>query len=334
MNRWNAYKDYLISRYGCSVYRIGVDGGFSCPNRCADRSGGCVFCDGLGASATYARTAESRFTRSSGFLSSPPQSDSQVSGLSLDERIRSIAAQIERGRAFIRQRYDSEQVSLYFQAYSNTYAPVGELKQIFDGALAHGPFREFIVSTRPDCFGPGVLELLESFRDRVDEVSIELGLQSGSDRILGLMNRGHDVKCFLDAARQIHERGFRICSHVILGFPGETREDLDQTIRVVNESGIEAVKVHNLHITAQSRLLEQYYQGEVTAGSIERHLENVVYFLRRIRDDIVIERLMCETPSHRLAAPRNFPDKTIFLKRLDGRLGELGAVQGDLCRRQ
>lgn len=334
LKRWNDYKDFLISRYGFPVYRIGVDGGFSCPNRAPDRSGGCVYCDALGASASYARTKESGFTRRSEFESVPPQSGSACPGSDIESRIAGIKVQIERGRAFVRRRYCSDKVSLYFQAYTNTFASVEDLRRIYSESLQMGPFVELIVSTRPDCLGLEVISLLGELRTQVQDLWVELGLQSGSDRILGLMNRGHSSACWLDASQRAADAGLDVCSHVILGFPSETEQELDATIDLINRSPVKALKIHNLHITAQSRLLEDYFDGEITAASEARHLENTEYVLRRIRPDIVIERLMCETPSHRLAAPRCFPDKSLFLADLRRKMENDGAFQGDLCRKQ
>lgn len=330
---WNTYKDYLTRRYGFPVYRIGVDGGFSCPNRDSDRRGGCLFCDALGSSASYARRGESSFTRRSGFLINPPQKDSGFAGLGLKDRLASIDGQIDRGKEFIRKRYGSDRFSLYFQAYSNTYDTIENLRTIYQSALRKGPFYELIISTRPDCLSPDVLELLTSLKTEVHELWVEIGLESGSDRILALMNRGHDNACFKDSARRCAKSGINVCAHVIIGFPSETMEEKDMTIDVLDSSCVRAVKLHNLHITSQSRLLDEYFRGEITAASLERHVHDTMYFLRRLRPDIIIERLMCETPAHRLAAPRSFPDKTGFLKALETAMKASGAVQGDMWRK-
>lgn len=330
---WNTYKDYLTRRYGFPVYRIGVDGGFSCPNRDSDRRGGCLFCDALGSSAPYSRRGESFFTRRSGFLINPPQKDSGFAGLGLEDRLASIDGQIDRGKEFIRKRYGSDRFSLYFQAYSNTYDTIENLRAIYRSALRKGPFHELIISTRPDCLSPDALELLASLRPEVHELWVEMGLESGSDRILAMMNRGHDSACFKDAAFRCAKSGINVCAHVIIGFPSETEKEKDMTIAVLNSSCATAVKLHNLHITAQSRLLDEYFHGEITAASLERHVHDTMYFLRRLRPDIIIERLMCETPAHRLAAPRSFPDKTGFLKALEAAMRASRAVQGDMWRK-
>ena len=330
MPPWNSYKEHLVSLYGEPVYRIGIVGGFSCPNR-ENGNGGCVYCDALGASAAWLRTSESSFRRSSPFEETIGQGDCGRSRLPLRERIGAIEKQIEKGRDFILRRYGSRRVSLYFQAFTNTYAPVQDLKKLYDAALDCGDFTELIVSTRPDCLTDETIALLASYRDRVDEVWVELGLQSASDRLLRMMNRGHDVSCWQDAVSRASGSGLKVGAHVILGFPTETDEDQALTVETINRSAVSALKIHNLNITARTALLGDYFKGEITAPSFERHLQSTVLFLRRLRPDIVIERLICETPAHRLASPRQFPDKSAFLRALEQRMRQKGAYQGDLC---
>ena len=162
---------------------------------------------------------------------------------------------------------------------------------------------------------------------------MELGLQSGDDDILKNMNRGHDVACFLKAAKAVKDHGLELCMHVLTGFPGEGKEQLDRTIQAICEAHPQALKIHNLNIAAGTKLYDDYLEGEVTAPCLTRHIENVIYILRRIPSDIVIERLMCETPTHRLACPRLFPDKNRFLRQLEGKMQRRGCVQGDMWQR-
>lgn len=331
MEYFNTYKDYLTTVYGKAVYRIGVDAGFSCPNR-ENRRGGCVFCDGLGSSATYARAKESFYKRNSDFVSAPPQNDSLYADPLMQSRLDAIKEQIKRGAKFIKERYNSQALSLYFQAYSNTYDSIENLKTIYDYSLSLEDFYEFIVSTRPDCLEEEKLDLLETYKTKVKDVWVEIGLQSGSDKILKLMNRGCTADQYLDSAKRVHQRGLKLSSHVIIGFPGETKEDLDQTIRLVNEAPLTAIKIHNTHFTAQTQLLDSFYEGEMTAASEERHVQDLIYFLRRIKPSLIIQRVICETPNHRLAAPRGFCDKNSFLIMLREKMQKLGAVQGDLCK--
>lgn len=329
-DRWNSYKDYLIRVYGEPVWRVGVDAGFSCPNRQPDRSGGCCYCDGTGASAAYQRTAESGWYHDSPFMASIASGPSSEIDSDLSLRITSIARQVEHGRTFLERRYQAHLLSLYFQAWTNTYAPVDELRTLYDAALKMDTWKEFIVSTRPDCVPEPVVDLLASYQGEVDRVWVELGLQSACDRTLEHIGRGHGCQCFLDAVDRLRVRGINVCAHVILGLPGDGYEQYEATAEVVNRSGCDAIKIHNLHIPGGTRLYDSYLRGEAACPSVRRHIEDTIYLLRRLRPDIVIERLICETPAHRLAAPRGFVDKSRFLSLLRTAMVERDVKQGDL----
>ncbi|MGB4407883.1 MAG: TIGR01212 family radical SAM protein [Sphaerochaeta sp.] len=326
---WRGYTEHLKSVYGKRVYRIGLDAGFSCPNRDENRQGGCVFCDGTGASAMYQREKESGYTHSGPFdekISSAPPPAS----LSVEQRCSSIQAQIAHGRAFLKRRYKTELFSVYFQAWTNTYADVQTLKALYDAALEEGPFVELIISTRPDCITDEVLDLLESYKSRVSKVWVELGLQSANEDTLERIGRGHDAICYIHSANALHSRGIGVCTHIVVGLPSETRFDFEQTCSLINKANSEAVKIHNLHVCGGTRLQDWYAQGEVSVASLRRHVENTIFLLRHLEKNIVVERLLCETPNHRLVAPRTFLDKSAFLSLLENTMEERDVWQGDL----
>ncbi|HKL60708.1 MAG TPA: TIGR01212 family radical SAM protein [Sphaerochaeta sp.] len=326
---WREYAAHLESVYGKRVYRIGIDAGFSCPNRDAGRQGGCVFCDGTGASAMYQRKKESAYTHSSPFdelLSNVEPADVP----SLPDRCASIREQIGHGRAFLKRRYKTELFSIYFQAWTNTYADVATLKALYDAALDEGPFVELIISTRPDCLTEDVLDLLEGYKSRVGKVWVELGLQSANEATLEHIGRGHDADCYILSAHSLHSRGIGVCTHIVVGLPGETRADYEMTCSLINKANSEAVKIHNLHVCGGTRLYDWYAQGEVSVGSLRRHVEDSMFLLRHLGKNIVVERLLCETPNHRLVAPRTFPDKNAFLTLLEQTMEDQGVWQGDL----
>ena len=327
--RWRGYKEHLQAVYGKRVYRIGIDAGFSCPNRNEWRQGGCAFCDGTGASAIYQRTEESSFTRSSAFdehvsNTTPPPIPSLVS------RCVSIKEQLARGKVFLQRRYKAEQFSAYFQAWTNTYEDIEVLRCLYDAALEEGPFTELIISTRPDCVSEAVLDLLGSYTGRVRKVWVELGLQSANDDTLDFIGRGHGVNSYILTAKALHSHGIGVCTHVIVGLMGESSQDFVNTAKIINEGESEAVKIHNLDVCGGTRLHDWYQSGEVSVACSRRHVENCITFLRHLRSDIVIERLMCETPLHRLVAPRTFPDKNTFLLDLYKTMEKYDVRQGDL----
>ena len=321
-DRWNNYREYLLNKYGTSLYRVGVDGGFSCPNRTKERQGGCTFCDGTGSIAVYQRTSESAFRHDSSF-------DEGVSEEVL-LRFQSIENQIKKGLEFIHRRYKAKLAALYFQSWTNTYDTADNLKHIYDMALSCGDFSEFIVSTRPDCVEDDVADLLAGYITKDREVWVELGLQSASDETLRRVNRGHTLSDYIKCMERLHKRGIKVCTHVILGLPGEEREDFIETAKVLNEVGSEGVKIHNLHIPGGTKMAEEYLEGEITSWSTERYMNEVEYFLRLLNPEMIIERLVCETPSHRLMAPRHFMDKSLFLRTLNDKMEKDNTRQGDL----
>ena len=321
-DRWNNYREYLLNKYGTSLYRVGVDGGFSCPNRTKERQGGCTFCDGTGSIAVYQRTSESAFRHDSSF-------DEGVSEEVL-LRFQSIENQIKKGLEFIHRRYKAKLAALYFQSWTNTYDTADNLKHIYDMALSCGDFSEFIVSTRPDCVEDDVADLLAGYITEDREVWVELGLQSASDETLRRINRGHTLSDHIKCMERLHKRGIKVCTHVILGLPGEEREDFIETAKVLNEVGSEGVKIHNLHIPGGTKMAEEYLEGEITSWSTERYMNEVEYFLRLLNPNMIIERLVCETPSHRLMAPRHFMDKSLFLRTLNDKMEKNNTRQGDL----
>ena len=321
-DRWNNYREYLLNKYGTSLYRVGVDGGFSCPNRTKERQGGCTFCDGTGSIAVYQRTSESAFRHDSSF-------DEGVSEEVL-LRFQSIENQIKKGLEFIHRRYKAKLAALYFQSWTNTYDTADNLKHIYDMALSCGDFSEFIVSTRPDCVEDDVADLLAEYITKDREVWVELGLQSASDETLRRINRGHTLSDYIKCMERLHKRGIKVCTHVILGLPGEEREDFIETAKVLNKVGSEGVKIHNLHIPGGTNMAEEYLEGEITSWSTERYMNEVEYFLRLLNPEMIIERLVCETPSHRLMAPRHFMDKSLFLRTLNDKMEKDNTRQGDL----
>lgn len=326
---YRSYARHLGSVYGSRVYRIGVDALFSCPNRHSDGTGGCAFCDGRGSSAVYHRTEEHALSRL-GFTGDDVACASNVATKSLGERIGLIQSQIERGKAFVKRRYKAQRFSLYFQSYTNTYDSIENLKALFDAALTCGPFVEFIVSTRPDCLSEQVVELLASYTDQVEKVWVEIGLESANQCSLDLLGRNHDTECYIRAVEALHLRSIGVCTHVMLGLPYEGRDDYLATARLVNRVHSDAVKIHNLHVCTGTRLDAWHRQGEVCTASLKRHVSDCIFFLRHLEGSVVIERMMCETPSHRRVSPRSFPDKHQFLEQVTRSMQTHGWVQGDL----
>jgi uncharacterized protein len=296
-----SYSRYLKDRYGSAAYRVAVDAGFSCPNRLKGRDGeGCSYCEVAGARAVYLDTA------------APDRLDVQV----------------ERGVRFLRKRYGAEVLLLYFQAYTNTRGDAAELKALYDSCLALAPFRELIVSTRPDEIDSERADLLASYRRDDFDVWVELGLQSVHDATLRRVNRGHDSAAFFRAYRLLEERGIKTAVHLIFGLPGEGRAEIMESVRRVAALRPAGIKMHNLHIPSSSPLYAEYLQGELSVPSPARHAAYLAEALSLLPPETVVMRMTCDTPADRRAAPLQVPMKSRFYQDVIRRMEEQGWIQG------
>lgn len=294
-----SYSKYLHNKYGTKVYRIAVDGGFSCPNRGKDRTNpGCIYCSAQGSRASYL------------------------------DKAAVIEEQINRGIAFTRRRYKAEIFLLYFQAYSNTFDTVENLKKTYDFALSLHPFRELIVATRPDCIDEAKADLLASYIKPDFDVWVELGLQSANDRTLERINRGHTAAQYKEAFDILHSRGIKVATHLILGLPDESWEDMAASIDFVNMLHPEAIKLHDLNITYNTELYDEYLKGETTVPSREKYLEYLIKCLEILHDDIIIMRTTCDTYEKDRVAPRFYLKKGNFIDTLLRQMTELQTYQG------
>lgn len=296
---YSAFSDYLKQKYGCKVYKATVDAGFTCPNRDGSLGvGGCVYCNNQGFS---------------------PNSR---------EPKRSIKEQLETGMSHLRKRYKAEKFIAYFQAYTNTYAPVERLEKLYREALEPPDIVALSVGTRPDCCGDDVIDLLGEL-GREHEVWIELGLQSAHNPTLELINRGHTFEDFLDAVRRIRRRPeLKICAHVILGLPGEPREMMLETARVISDLKIEAVKIHLLHVLKDTPLEEMHRRGEVAIMDMRTYATLVCDYLELLDPGVLIQRLTADGPSDILVAPRWAMEKRKTLDMIEKELLRRGTTQG------
>ena len=312
---FTAYGPYLKAKYGAPAFRVGIDGGFSCPNRSDGRtSPGCSYCDAFGARAMYQRTE--------GELSDD-----------VDENLKSdIAEQTEKAVRFLKKRYNAEFFLLYFQAFSNTYASAGHLKSLYDYALSLNEYKELIVSTRPDCIDEEKADLLASYKDEGLDVWVELGLQSAHDKTLQRINRGHSVEDFRQAYMMLKERGIKMAVHLIFGLPGEGMDEIIETCRYTAALKPDGVKFHNLHIPYNSPLYEEYRDGRISVPATEEHLEYVIRAIELMPEPAIIMRLTCDSQVAERAAPKEFIKKTEFYNLLRKEMIERDTFQGRLYK--
>lgn len=295
---FNLYSTYLKQQFGGRVHKISVDAGFGCPNRHGGRaSSGCIFCEPDGSGAI---------------------------GI---ERQEAIATQIERAKELMRRKYRAKWFIAYFQPFSNTFAPVAQLRSCYDQALAVADVVGLAVGTRPDCLPEPVLELLAEYHQRT-YFWLELGLQSIHDRSLAEINRGHDYACFLDAYQRAKQRNLRICAHVILGLPGESHDDMLATADELARLKVDGVKIHLLHILEGTELGARFKQGRIEILPMQEYVEVVVDFIERLPPETLIQRLTGDGPRDILLAPGWSLNKWEVLNAIDAELERRGTRQG------
>lgn len=300
MKAYNDYSTYLKEKHGCRVYRIGLDAGFSCPNRDGTKgSGGCIYCNANGSRSSY----------------TTPQDP--------------IEKQLSSRMEYLKLKYGANKFIAYFQAFTNTHAPVKELKSVYDKVL---PFKEVIgisIGTRPDCIDAGKMELVASYKDRYD-TWLEYGLQSIHDKTLKAINRGHTFKDFLSAFDLAKRSGISICVHAILGLPGETRADMLETAQKLSEIKTDGVKIHLLHVLKYSPLGNLYNEGKVKLLEQDEYVGLVCDFLEHLSPDIVIQRLTGEGDRNNHVAPQWALDKSNTINKIRETLKRRGSHQGKM----
>ncbi|MBN2034702.1 MAG: TIGR01212 family radical SAM protein [Deltaproteobacteria bacterium] len=305
MNLYRDYHTYLRELFGERVQKITLDAGLTCPNRDGTICrGGCIYCDSRG-SGTGA----------------------------MIHRGLSIAEQMRRGSEFAGKRYGAKKFIAYFQSFSNTYAPLRTLKNLYDQALIHPGVVGLSVGTRPDCITSEILDLLSSYRDRF-LVWLELGLQSAHDATLLRINRGHSVACFDRAAAMADACGLNVCAHVILGLPGETRTMMVETACHLASLPVKGLKIHALYIVKGVALATMHEKGLYQCLTREEYVESVVDFLERIPPDVIIQRLTGDPNPLELQSPDWVKDKWTNLRLIRKRLEERDAWQGKKYRPQ
>ena len=299
MNLYNDYNTYLRSKYGCRVYRIGLDAGFSCPNRdgTKGRKRTCLYCNDNGSRSPYTGT------------------DTGVT-----EQLRT---RIE----FLKNSKGAEKFIAYFQAFTNTHAPAEKLKALYDCVL---PFNDIIgisIGTRPDAVDHEKLELISSYKNRY-EVWIEYGLQSVHNKTLEKINRAHTFEDFKTALALTKEFGILACCHVILGLPDETKDDMMNTAKMLTYLKIDAVKIHLLHVLKGSALEKLYKAGLVRMMEEDEYVELVCDFLENLSPEIIVQRLTGQGDRSSHIAPAWALDKHNTINRVGETLKRRGIRQG------
>ncbi len=297
---YQLFSEHLKSKFGVRVHKVSIDAGFGCPNRDGGRSrSGCLFCDPNGSGAV---------------------------GI---ERQASVTEQIDLGKEVMTRKYKAGKFMAYFQPFSNTYAPVDQLRDLYDEALAVDDVVGLAVGTRPDCVPPDVLDLLAEYHSR-SYFWLELGLQSSHDRTLEWLRRGHDYATFVSAYQQAKALGLRVCVHVILGLPGESHEDMLATAKLLAELRVDGVKLHLLHVLQATPLGRLYAEGKVEVLEMDKYVNTVVDFVEVLHPETLIHRLTGDGPRDQLLAPLWSLKKWEVLNAIDAEFARRDTRQGAL----
>ncbi len=297
--RYRTLHSFLKRFFGEKVYKVSVDGGFTCPVRDGTKGWkGCIFCNIRSFTPIYA------------------------------ERGKSIKDQVLEGIENVMKYKKAKKYIVYFQPYTNTYADIDRLRQLYTEAIeAHPDIVGLFIGTRPDCLPNDVIDLLEDLNKRTFLV-VELGLQSSNDKTLEIIKRGHTVEDYVVATEKLHKRGIRTLSHVIIGLPGDTEKDYVNSARLISDLGVFAVKIHPLHVVKFTELELWYRQGKYVPMELSEYVHYVSVFLENLSDSVLIARLTGEAPDKFLIAPDWCRNKFKVIRAIDNYLERKGVYQG------
>lgn len=287
-HKYNTLSDYLKERFSSKVFKVSLDGGFTCPNRDGSVSSkGCIYCSDEGSG--------------------------EFSGNRLD----SLTKQFLNIKNNISKKWPNSKYIVYFQSFTNTYAPLNYLKKLFEEAIILDENIVAIsIATRPDCLPNAVIEYLDQLSKRIP-VIIELGLQSINDETTKYINRGYTLDVFTDSVRKLREKNIETVVHIINGLPGETIDDMLKTIKYINTIDIQGIKIHNLYVVKNSRLGKEYLNNPFPMISLDEYVNIVTEQLSILKPDIIIHRINGDPKKEELIVPIWSLKKFIIMNEID-----------------
>lgn len=301
--RYYDLKSYWRNRFGVNVYKLQIDAGFTCPNRDGKiATGGCIYCDGRG------------------------------SRLRQEGPLPSIKEQIRRGKEYYQSHKKSHKYIAYFQTFTNTYGSHEKLKALYEEALAQEDIIGLSIGTRPDCVQDDVLDLIGSYAKKY-HVWLEFGLQSIHDRTLQFINRGHSSDTFIDAVKRTAGGRTLICTHIILGLPGENHQDILETAQAISALPIHGIKIHALLALKGTVLGNLYEKEEISVASMEQYVQAVCDVLEILPPEMVIQRLTADGYRDIFLGPKWAINKMAVINAIDSELERRNTYQGIHCKR-
>ncbi|MCT8977510.1 TIGR01212 family radical SAM protein [Clostridium sp. CX1] len=289
---------FLRQKFGSKVFKISLDAGFSCPNRDGTISkGGCLFCSERG------------------------------SGDFAGNRCFSIKEQFKDIKTMMNNKWREGKYIAYFQAYTNTYAPVEVLRQKYEEAISEEGVVALAIATRPDCLSEEVLELLDEFNKKI-YTWVELGLQTSNEITAKKINRGYSLDVFERAVNNLRKINIDVVAHVIFGLPGEAKEDMMNTVKYVSKIGVQGVKYHLLHLMENTPLVSLYNRGELKFLEQDEYIDIICSAISITPPDVVIHRLTGDAPRSLLIGPKWSLKKWEVLNSIDAKLKEKDIYQG------
>lgn len=289
--KYTTLNSYLKNKFGCKVYKLAIDGGFTCPNRDGTLgTRGCIFCS-RGGSGEFAESKE-----------------------------KSVTQQIDDGKNRVEKKIKDGKYIAYFQAFTNTYAPVCKLKSLYTEAINHPDIVALSIGTRPDCLGNDVLELLDEM-NKIKPVFIELGLQTIHENTAQYIRRGYPLEVYEKAIDDLHKIGINVVTHLIIGLPGENEQDILQSVEYVCKK-TDGIKLQLLHILEGTDLADEYRECKVDVLSLEEYTSIIKHCVEIIPDNVVIHRLTGDGAKKDLIAPLWSADKKNVLNTINKALSE------------
>ncbi len=300
MRHYYSLNDYCRETFGCKLYKLSLDGGMTCPNRDGTvGTGGCVFCSPTG----------------SGEFSE------QIQG--------NISLQIENAKSRVEKKNKGGKYIAYFQNFTNTYAPVDYLERIFTEAINHPDIKVLSVATRPDCLDSDVVALLSRL-NTIKPLWIELGLQTSDEASASYINRGYTNDVYTHAVKRLHNEHIGVVTHIIAGLPGETREQMIDSVKFACDNGTDGLKIHLLYVVKDTDLAEEYAKGTFHCLEKEEYLQLVCDMLKVIPKNVVIHRLTGDGDKKNLISPMCYANKKDVLNSLNRKIEKDNVYQGEM----